>query len=297
MKEPFVRRRRSARTALAAGIFSVVLSWAAAAQAGGDRLLATGGVMQIEGSAGGGLTPWALIAGLGTDAQIGGSGFCTETRVQKFDLKSCGLALGLYDRVELSYARQKFDLDEIIPGESIAVDVIGAKVRLFGDALFDQDRWYPQVSAGLQYKKNRDFDFVPTLLGARDDSDVDFYVAATKVWLAGPFSRTWLANATVRATRGNQLGILGFGGARKNNRSLNTELSTAVFLSDEIVAGIEYRQRPDNLASFAEQDCWDVFAAYFPTKHFSVTTAYADLGRIAMMPGQHGWYLSLQGSF
>jgi len=41
----------------------------------GDRLLATGGVSQIEGAGGGGLTPWALITGYGTDAQIGGTAF------------------------------------------------------------------------------------------------------------------------------------------------------------------------------------------------------------------------------
>ncbi len=267
-----------------------------AALAGSNRLLATGGVMQVEGSAGGGAVPWALIAGLGTDEQVGGSAFCTRARVQKFQLDSCGVAVGLFDRIEISYARQDFDLDEIIPGESIGVDVIGAKVRVLGDAVYDQDRWFPQVSLGAQYKKNQDFGFVPALLGAAEDADVDLYVAATKVYLAGPFSRTWLVNGTLRATRGNQFGILGFGGDRKDSRSLNLELSTAMFVTDTVVVGAEFRQKPDNLGSFAEQDAWDAFAAYFPSKHFSVTAAYVDLGRIAMMPGQHGWYLSLQGS-
>jgi hypothetical protein len=267
------------------------------AQAAGNRLLATGGVMQLEGSAGGGLTPWALIAGLGTDEQIGGSGFCTQVQPQKFSLRTCGLALGIRDRVEISVAQQHFDLDEIIAGESITQKVFGVKVRLFGDAVYDQDRWYPQLSLGAQYKKNDDFGFVPALLGARDDADTDVYVSATKVWLAGPWARTWLVNATLRATRANQLGILGFGGDRKNGRSVNAELSTAVFVTDNLVAGAEYRQKPDNLGSFREEDYWDTFVAWFPTKNFSVTTAYADLGQIAMMRGQHGWYLSLQGSF
>jgi hypothetical protein len=277
-------------------LIAALAGFASPAIAGSNRLLATGGVMEIEGSAGGGAVPWALIAGLGTDAQIGGSAFCTNARQQRFELRSCGLAIGFHDRVEISYAKQRFDLDEIIPGESIAVDVIGAKLRLFGDAVYDQDRWYPQLSLGLQYKKNNDFDFVPALLGGRDDADVDVYVAATKVYLAGPFSRTWLVNATMRATRANQFGILGFGGDRKHSRSINGEFSVAMFVSDTVVAGAEYRQKPDNLGSFEEQDCWDVFAAWFPVKQFSVTAAYTDLGRIAMMPGQHGWYLSLQGS-
>jgi hypothetical protein len=273
------------------------LALAGHAAAGSNRLLATGGVSQLEGSAGGGLTPWALIAGLGTDEQVGGNAFCTEVRPQAFALRACGLAIGVRDRVEFSFASQRFDLDEIIPGESISQRVFGAKLRLFGDAVYDQDRWYPQLALGLQYKKNDDFDVVPALLGARDDADVDVYLAATKIWLAGPFSRTWLLNGTLRATRGNQLGILGFGGDRKHGRSLNAEISAAVFLSDSLAAGAEYRQKPDNLGAFAEDDYWDVFGAWFPSKHVSVTVAYADLGRIAMKPGQRGWYLSLQGSF
>ena len=291
-----VRGRALASRTLRGFAMIAIAGVAANAVSGGNRLLATGGVMEIEGSAGGGAVPWALIAGLGTDTQVGGSAFCTNARQQKFELRSCGLALGFHDRVEISYAKQRFDLEKIIPGESIAVDVIGAKVRLFGDAVYDQDRWYPQLSAGVQYKKNGDFDFVPALLGGRDDADVDVYVAATKVYLAGPFSRTWLVNATLRATRGNQFGILGFGGDRKDSRSINGEFSAAMFVSDSVVVGAEYRQKPDNLSSFAEQDYWDAFAAYFPSKHFSMTAAYTDLGRIAMMPGQHGWYLSLQGS-
>jgi hypothetical protein len=61
--------------------------------------------------------------------------------------------------------------------------------------------------------------------------------------------------------------------------------------------GAEYRQKPDNLRSFHEDDYWDVFSAWFPTKNLSMTAAYADLGQIAMKDNQHGWYLSLQGSF
>jgi hypothetical protein len=43
------------------------------AHAAGERLLGTGGVMDIEGTGGGGLTPWAMISGLGTDRELGAS--------------------------------------------------------------------------------------------------------------------------------------------------------------------------------------------------------------------------------
>ncbi len=194
-------------------------------------------------------------------------------------------------------ARQRFDLGDVVPGEDIGQTIIGAKVRLLGDAVYDQDRWWPQLSLGAQYKKNSDFDFVPQLIGARHATDTDFYLAATKVYLAGPMSRMWLVNATVRATRANQFGILGFGGDRSDRRSLQAEGSVAAFLTDALALGAEYRQKPDKLSAFKEEDAWDAFLAWFPCKNFSVTAAYVDLGNIAVHPAQHGWYLSLQAGF
>lgn len=289
------RRKRGRWLACVAGLGAAFIS-ASPAQAGA-RLLATGGVSEVEGSAGGGLTPWALIAGLGTDRQIGGGASCTRVKPSDYDLKVCGLAVGIRDRVELSIARQRFDLGDVVPGEHIDQTVAGVKVRLLGDAVYDQDRWWPQLAFGAQYKKNSDFDFVPQLIGARHGSDVDFYLAATKVYLAGPLSRMWLVNATLRATRANQFGILGFGGDRSDSRSLQGEGSVALFLSDAVVLGAEYRQKPDKLSAFAEQDAWDGFLAWFPCKNFSATAAYVDLGNIAAHSNQRGWYLSLQLGF
>jgi len=263
----------------------------------GERLLGTGGVMEIEGSGGGGLAPWALISGLGTDRELGASAYCTYLKPQYFSLASCGLAAGAYDRIELSYARLRFDLDDVAPGRSINENVFGAKIRLFGDAVFDQDRWWPQVAAGLQYKQNEDFDFIPRLIGARHDDGTDFYLAATKVFLAGPFGRTWLVDATLRETRANQFGILGFGGDRSDSYRLEAEGSAALFLTDRIVAGAEYREKPDNLSAFREDNAYDGFVAFFPVKWLSLTVAYVDLGNIATHAGEQAWYFSLQATF
>lgn len=270
---------------------------ASAAEAAGDRLLATGGVMQLEGAAGGGIVPWALIAGLGTRDQVGVSGFCTQVEPDDFRLTSCGLGVGVFDRVELSFARQKFDLGTTVPGESIRQDIFSAKYKLLGDAVYDQDSWIPQVAIGLQYKRNRDYDFVPALLGAKDDAGIDYYVSATKVYLAGPLGRTWLLNATLRATKGNQLGILGFGGDRDDGYQFEPEVSAAVFLHDHLVLGAEYRAKPDNLSVFKEDDFWDGFVAWIPHKSVSLTLAYADLGNIADKADQRGLYASLQLSY
>lgn len=287
--------RRHATITLHAPGFAALVLMSAVTQAG-DRLLATGGAMEIEGSAGGGLTPWALIAGLGTDQQFGASAFCTRLRPQDFRLDSCGAAVGIDNRLELSFAKQSFNLGATVPGQNIDQAIVGAKWRLFGDAVIDQDHWWPQVAAGVQWKHNDNFDLVPRALGARHAQGIDFYVAATKVWLAGPFGRSWIADLTLRETEANQLGILGFGGDL-GGYHLMSEGSLGTFLLDNLLLGAEYRQKPDNLSAFRENSADDLFLALFPWKYLSLTAAYVDLGNIANRPDQHGLYVSLQASW
>ena len=218
---------------------------------------------EIEGSGGGGLTPWALTSGLGTNSQTGASAGCTYVKPEHFSRTSCGGSVGIQDRVELSFAGQWFALDDVAPGKTIRQDTFGAKLRIWGDAIYDQDRWAPQVAVGIQDKANRDFDFIPKLIGARRQSDADIYLCATKVFLAGRFGRMRLVDGTLRASRANQFGILGFGGDRSDRFTALGEGSLAVFLSDSLLAGAEYRQQPDNLGAFRENDANDFFLRGF----------------------------------
>ncbi len=263
-------------------------------EARSSRLPGTGGVQQLEGAAGGGLTPWALIAGLGSNRALGGSGYFTRVEVSDFRLDSYGVAAGLYDRVELSLARMDLDIDGTVPGESLRADIAGVKLRVLGDAIYDQDTWLPQLAVGLQYKRSRDFDFIPAALGARDRSGIDAYASATKLWLGGAFGRNLLLSGTLRATRANQLGLLGFGGDLGGHYRWMPELSAAVFLHERLAVGAEYRRKPDQLGVFREHAFSDVFVAWIPDKHASVTLARVDLGNIADKPQQRGWYLSVQ---
>jgi len=106
----------------------------------GNKLLATSGVSQIEGAAGGGLSPWALIAGGGSRNEIGASAFATRVQTRGgYVLEAGGVALGLYDSLEFSVARWRFGLSDTVPGQSLAMDVFGLKWRVLGDAVFDAD--------------------------------------------------------------------------------------------------------------------------------------------------------------
>jgi hypothetical protein len=262
----------------------------------GGRLQATGGVTQIEGTGGGGLVPWALITGYGTRDQVSVTAFYTQADPTDFALRSAGVAVGIHDRFEISFAQMRLGLGTTVPGKSIDQTMVGLKVKVLGDAVFDQDRWWPQVSVGAIYKHNEDM-AVPTLLGAKRSADTDFYVSATKVYLAAVFGRNLLVNATVRATRANQLGLLGFGGDKNDHYEAMGEASIGVFLHDKILVGFEYRQKPDNLSSFQERDFHDFFIAIVPSKRVSMTAAWADLGQIADKKNQKALYFSVQLAF
>lgn len=262
---------------------------------GDDKLLLTGGVSQIEGAAGGGLTPWAVITGYETADQIGATAYYTRVDVQGYHLNDTGIAVGLYDRLEFSLAQESLNTEDVGAalglgrGFTLTQDIFGAKLRVAGDAVLDQDSWMPQIAVGLQYKKN-DQGAVLQAIGARDDQGTDFYVSATKLFL----DQSLLLNGTVRLTKANQTGLLGFGGDRNDSYEPEFEGSAAYLLNKSVAIGAEYRAKPNNLGIAREDDWYDAFIAWAPTKHVSFTLAYADLGNIVIKDHQHGVYLSIQ---
>ncbi|MBD8525768.1 DUF3034 family protein [Pseudomarimonas arenosa] len=259
------------------------------------RLVATGGASMIEGGSGGGIVPWSTIAGYSSEGEWGGAAFLTRVDSGDYRLDSRGLAVGWGNRLELSLTDQRFELPTLASALSLPTDrfrqrILGAKLRLYGDLIYDD---WPQISLGVQHKTQRDF-LVPSLVGARDDSDIDVYLAASRLWLGGVAGRNLLTNLTLRSTRANQTGLLGFGGDRKHSRSLVAEASVALLLDRHWAVGAEYRQKPDNLGFAGEDDWRDVFVAWFPNKTISVVAAWADLGSIASLDGQEAWYVSIQ---
>lgn len=264
----------------------------------GGKLLLTGGVSTIEGSGGGGLATWATTTGYGDSDGIGANVHATFVDLPDYEFRTAGVAVGLWDRVELSAARQEFDTGDtgallgLGQGFTFTQDVYGVKVRLTGDAIYDQDTWVPQIAVGAQYKTN-DQGAVIAAVGGRDDEGVDYYIAASKLFLA----QSLLLSGAVRMTKANQTGLLGYGGDANDDYKPQFEGSVGYLLSRNLVVGAEYRTKPDNLGFAQEDDWFDVYAAYALNKHLSVTAAWADLGSIATFEDQRGLYLSLQAGF
>lgn len=285
--------RRSATAALAAllplliGVGPDALAKADTETPGTARIDVTGGATSFEGAAGGGLVPWALVAGYAGEGEIGASAFATRAHTDDLGLEVAGFALTRGDRVELSAARQRLHVDPL--GLDVEQEVVGLKWRVAGRLPYTA---LPQIAVGAQYKRNLDFDGLPAALGADHAEDLDLYVTATKLLFAAVAGRNLLLDATLRSTRANETGLMGFG---RHRRTL-LEGSAGLFLTDRLVVGVEYRQKPTGLRGFRESDWSDAFVAWFPVRHLSLTLARIDLGDVVIFDAQKGWYLSLEAS-
>ncbi len=304
------------------------------------KVLATGGVSMVDGAGGGGITPWATITGYATRDGINGDLHYTYVFLPDYQLQSLGGAMGFWDRFELSYTQSilttggTYDTVGLVTdtlgadtgiepfNTTITMDVYGAKVRVFGDAIYDSDNLIPQIAIGAFYKENKNEELLTTL-HAEEADGWEYYIAATKIFF--PFNT--LFNYTLRYTDANQTGLTGFGGPNSDGAEFRSELSVGYLLRKDTVIGFEWTQHGENthgssveltgldvgtlqpvleLAGLGdvshtltqrESDWFDAFIAYFPNKNFSMTFAYANLGDIVITPDQHGFYLSLQASF
>jgi len=286
------------------------------AQADTGKLLLTGGVSSVEGAAGGGISPWAVIGSQATEGEVGVSAYASRAVTRDHGLTAVGVAVGIHDRVELSVGRQDFNTGITgtglgLPGLRLKQDIVGAKLRVAGDAVLDSDSLMPQIAVGVQFKHLQSSGLDGTLgaLGAKRNG-ADLYVSATKLFLAQGI----LVNGTLRATKANQGGLLGFGatlGGADNGYELQPEISVAYLINSRLAVGVEYRAMPNKLqragqaaglgAGLRADDWKDIFIAYAPSKNVSLTAAYVDLGRIvpATTGGrkQTGVYISAQIAF
>jgi len=263
-----------------------------------SRLLATGGASTIEGSAGGGIVPMAVISGYGAQEEQSATAFASYVDTGDYQLEAIGGSWSWRNRLELSIAQQKLTHDSLtaalsLPTDSISQRIIAAKVRVAGDLIYTP---LPQLSIAVQHKKNLDF-LVPAAVGAKHDSGTDINLSATKLILGGFFNRNLLLNGNLRYTKANQTGLVGFGGDKNNSYELLPELSAGVLVNRHWLVGTEYRQKPDNLSFIKEDDWQTVFVGWFPNKRIALVAAWVDLGEVATFKDQTGWYLSMQGSF
>ncbi|MCP5018737.1 MAG: DUF3034 family protein [Ketobacter sp.] len=263
------------------------------ANGGSGKLQETAGVTQVEGSGGGGLVPWATLSGYDSRDEWSSSAFMTRVSLPDYRLQAFGASASVYDRIEISLARQTFELKNVPFGErEINQQILGLKGRLYGDIVYGA---WPQVALGIQYKELEN-EVIASAVGAENtNSGTDIYLAASKAHLGALMGYNLVWDLTLRATKANQFGLLGYGGDNNDSYEMMVEASLATLFSRQLALGIEFRQKPDNLSALEEEDAFDIFLAYIPNKNFNITVAWTDLGTIAGEDDQTGAYVSLTG--
>jgi hypothetical protein len=120
-----------------------------------SRLIAPGGASSIEGSAGGGIVPMAVLAGYGAAEESGGAAFASTVKTPDYQLDVLGASWSWRNRIEVSVAEQTLTHNTLsaalgVNDTRIRQTVAGVKVRLGGNLLYTR---MPQISIGAQYKK------------------------------------------------------------------------------------------------------------------------------------------------
>lgn len=258
-------------------------------------------ITDVDGQAGGGLVPWALLSAGPTVA-------ISNLNTESLGINILAANTSFANRVEVSYAHSMMHITSGSLGSNNidAVDNIGLKVKLndMGDSM-------PQFALGLVYKKASgnlvDNVLIPGL--GVDSSSTDVFGAATKIVTVG--GKTVLLNGVLRATKANQMGLLGFGGGTtagaKTGYSIEPEVSIEMFAADNVVFGAEYRAQPNNSVAATDgvlhqNSAYDLNVVYVANKNLTLTAAYVGLGQVAPAAtgttnNQNGMFLQAQVSF
>ncbi len=280
MRKTLLRTLLIASLAIGAGAASHAAAW-----------LPEAGPPSIDGAAGGGLTPWAMPLTEDDPIAPGARGLARSTRTFDYQLALRGGAVRIAPRLELSLARQLFDARGSLASlglvdQRLRQDIAGLKWRVAGPEQREEGSSASWLALGLLRKRTAAGALEPMLvdsLGARC-SGFELYASVTRY--AAP--EGLVLNATLRATRANQNGLLGFGGRHGSGVKFAPEFSLAWQATPKLTLGAEARAKPDNLnhsvlgTGALKEDGWfDAWARWQPRADVAVSFSWLDLGRIA----------------
>ncbi len=183
--------------------------------------------------------------------------------VGRIDWFTIGVNLTFFNRLEVGYSHEYVDIENV---KNIGKDNLTAKLNLIREGDFGI-KLLPAISVGAIYKT--------TSFDADDDSDVDYYVVATKMF--GDLPVPVMLNAGLLFTKGIVRGVLGFGDDRDTVFFGNIE--TVLF--KKFIVGWEYEAKVDT--ELDGQDVrthamWEAHVAYMPTSDLMLVVSYAYTG-------------------
>jgi len=218
-----------------------------------------------------------------------------------------------WERIELGYGFDWYALGPLpnaihnatgvsIGKSSVSLHNFNARFAFLKENEFNQ-KWLPAITGGVHYKINDGISSINqnlggalTSIGIPYNQGVDFTLYASKLITFLP--RPVLINAGGRATRGQELGLLGF----SNNYSFLFEGNVAVFLTDWLILAGEYRQQPNDYKPIPgvinkSGDWWTVDLAWVVNKHLTIAGGYGHFGQVGNQLANGVWGFTAKYEF
>ncbi len=244
-------------------------------------------LINLEGVGGIAFNPLAYLAGTDTpDSFIGKprvGGWYVGLDGSSIDWTTFGIGTSLGKRVEVSFGFESIAIQNLA---NVHKNTFGAKVLVLNENA-GGTTWVPAVSLGVK-RKSTSFNVGPD----QKSAGFDYYVVATK--LVTQLPKPVLLSVGAQSTQEQVTGIIGF----------NKERTTIVFGNVDVIPtswlglGVEYRTGPDYGAAggnYKDADYFNIHAAYFVDKQFTLALAYTNAGRNTFNGGSPGTKLGFGG--
>jgi len=218
-----------------------------------------------------------------------------------------------WERIELGYGFDWYSLGSLtgaihnatgisLSTTSVSLHNFNARFQFIKENDWGQ-KWLPAITGGVHYKVNSGISSINnqlggalTTIGLGYNQGVDFTLYASKLLTFLP--RPVLINAGGRATRGAELGLLGF----SRDYSFLFEGNVAIFLTDWLILAGEYRQQPNNYTPIPgvvnkSGDWWTVDLAWIANKHLTIAGGYGYFGNVGDRNAPGVWGLTAKYEF
>ena len=270
----------------------------------------------IEGMGGVFSTYTAYLVNPAQDGKIFGLpsvGFAYVSLGQERHLEALTITETLWDRLEIGYALDRFDLGDLpqdiermtginIDDHSVNMHNLNFRFQAVKESSFNLP-WLPAITVGVHYKDNEDIDDIDKDLfgalkgiGIDDDDGWDFTVYFTKMITALP--RPLLVNAGLRSTKAAHLGLLGF----TDDRKTLFEGNLVLFVTNRLGFAVEYRQKPDEYNEIPglikKEDDWGTLCfCYVVNNHMTFSGGYGHFGDVLNHEANGSWGIKAKWEF
>ena len=266
----------------------------------------------VEGNGGVFITPMAYLVNPSQGDQWLGlpSGVFSFASIGDKSFVSTGVTMTFFKRIELGFAHESLGLGswpkDVLKATGMDLGTQTVRMNTFSlrGMIVEEQGWMPAVTVGAHFKFNEniwdvddDLGGACKALGVEKDEGWEGTLTVSKTF-TGILPRPFILSVGIRNTDAAQTGLLGFTG----HRDTVLEANAVFFLTDRLLLGAEYRQKPDRLKRIPglvgrEDDWWTVCLGYIVNDRMTIAGGYGNFGNVLNHKENGVWALQVKYEF